>query len=83
MMAKNTASKVRKADNQASDRIEARVPRAAFTIKEFCEAHRLSEAMYYKLRNAGLGPREMRAGRRVTVSLEAAIDGRRSRENAA
>ncbi|MCK1343893.1 hypothetical protein IVB52_10195 [Bradyrhizobium sp. CW11] len=63
--------------------MEARVPRAAFTIKEFCEAHRLSEAMYYKLRNAGLGPREMRAGRRVTVSLEAAIDGRRSRENAA
>lgn len=83
MMAKNTASKVRKADDQASDRIEARVPRAAFTIKEFCEAHRLSEAMYYKLRNAGLGPREMRAGRRVTVSLEAAIDWRRSRENAA
>lgn len=83
MMVKNTASKVRKADNQASDRIEVRVPRTAFTIKEFCEAHRLSEAMYYKLRNAGLGPREMRAMRKVTVSIEAAEEWRREREKAA
>jgi len=83
MMVKSTASKVRKADNQASDRIEARVPRAAFTIKEFCEAHRLSEAMYFKLCKVGLGPRVMRAGRRVTISMEAAIDWRRARENAA
>jgi hypothetical protein len=59
---------------------EADVPRAVYTIKEFCKAHRLSEAMYFKLRNAGLGPREVRAGRRVTVSLEAANDWRRERE---
>jgi hypothetical protein len=59
------------------------VPRAAFTIKEFCDAHRISPAMYFKLRDAGLGPREMRAGRRVTISLEAATDWRRAREKAA
>jgi hypothetical protein len=62
---------------------EAEVPRAVFTIKEFCAAHRLSEAMYFKLRNVGLGPREMRAMRKVTISLEAASDWRRAREQAA
>jgi hypothetical protein len=58
------------------------VPPAVFTIKEFCEAHRLSEAMYFKLRNAGLGPREMRALRKVTISIEAAERWRRERERA-
>ena len=62
---------------------EPNVPRAVYTIKEFCEAHRLSEAMYFKLRNAGLGPREMRAMRKVTISIEAAEDWRRACENAA
>ncbi|MCK1606775.1 hypothetical protein IVB02_36750 [Bradyrhizobium sp. 166] len=56
--------------------------RAAFTIKEFCEAHRISEAMYFKLCKVGLGPRVMRAGRRVTISMEAATDWRRAREHA-
>lgn len=56
------------------------LPWKAFTIKEFCEAHRLSEAMYYKIRAAGLGPREMRAMRKITISIEAAEDWRRERE---
>lgn len=60
---------------------EIETPRAAFTIKEFCKAHRLSEAMYFKLRKAGLGPREMRAMRKVTISLEAAEEWRRARES--
>lgn len=59
------------------------VSRGAYTIPEFCEAHRISQSMYFKLRNAGLGPREMRSMRRVTISIEAAIDWRRARENAA
>ncbi|AMN40184.1 hypothetical protein [Rhodoplanes sp. Z2-YC6860] len=61
---------------------EMDVQHAAFTIAEFCKAHRISEAMFFKLRNAGLGPREMRTGRRVTISLEAAHDWRREREAA-
>jgi hypothetical protein len=61
---------------------EPEVPRAAYTIREFCAAHRISEAMYFKLRDAGLGPREMRALRKVTISVEAAADWRRERENA-
>lgn len=60
--------------------IAGQTPRTAYTISEFCEAHRLSESMYFKLRNAGLGPREMRSMRKVTISIEAAIDWRRDRE---
>jgi hypothetical protein len=62
--------------------IAGQVPREAYTIPEFCEAHRISESMYFKLRNAGLGPREMRALRKVTISLQAATEWRRERENA-
>lgn len=60
--------------------VAGHVLREAYTIPEFCEAHRISQSMYFKLRNAGLGPREMRAMRKVTISLEAATDWRRERE---
>jgi hypothetical protein len=30
------------------------VPRAAYTIPEFCITHRMSERMYYKIRAEGL-----------------------------
>jgi hypothetical protein len=63
--------------------IAQQVPREAYTIPEFCKAHRISESMYFKLRAAGLGPREMRALRKVTISVEAAAEWRRARENAA
>jgi hypothetical protein len=62
---------------------EPEVQRAAYSIPEFCTAHRICEAFYYKLRNAGLGPREMRAMRKVTISVEAATEWRREREIAA
>jgi len=55
----------------------------AYTIKEFCAAHRLSEAMYFKLKTQNLGPREMAIGRRVAISIEAAADWRRQREQTA
>ncbi|MCK1718310.1 hypothetical protein IVA81_11270 [Bradyrhizobium sp. 141] len=58
------------------------LPRAAYSISEFCEAHRICEAFYYKLRAAGLGPREMRILGKVTISIEAALEWRRARENA-
>jgi hypothetical protein len=53
---------------------------AAFTIAEFCRAHRISQSMYFKMRNLGLGPREMAVGRRTLISIEAAADWRRERE---
>jgi hypothetical protein len=56
---------------------------AAYTIDEFCETHRISRAFYYKLRGERRAPREMRAGARVLISVEAAADWRRDREAAA
>jgi hypothetical protein len=57
--------------------------RAAYSIDEFAEADGLSVAMYFKLRNLGLGPDEMRVGRRRLISFEAAERWRRQREAAA
>jgi hypothetical protein len=73
--------KHRSSDEDSADD-DSLVARATYTIKEFCHAHRLSEAMYYKLRAAGLGPREMRALKKVTISIEAAAEWRRQREAA-
>lgn len=52
----------------------------AYSIKEFCEAHRISLAHYHNLRNAGKGPRVMRAGNRVLISRESAAAWRRACE---
>ena len=56
------------------------VERAAYSIREFCEAHRISESFYFKIRALGLGPRESRTLDKVTISNEAAADWRASRE---
>ena len=55
----------------------------AFTIRDFCQAHRISPAFYYKMRSEGWGPKEMWAGSRVLISFEAAAAWRRARETAA
>jgi hypothetical protein len=54
----------------------------AFTIREFCKAHGLGIASYYKLKRLGLGPREMLlAGNIIRISIEAAAEWRAAREN--
>lgn len=55
-------------------------PRAAFTVPEFCEAHRISQAKYYEMKKHGWGPVEMQVGRRRLISYEAASAWRRERE---
>jgi hypothetical protein len=55
----------------------------AFTIKEFCASHKISQAFYYVMKNEGWGPAEMHAGQRVLISHEAAAEWRRAREAAA
>ena len=55
----------------------------AFTVEEFCRAHRISGATYYELKKAGQGPDEMAAGRRRIISFEAAARWRKAREAAA
>ena len=54
----------------------------AYTINEFCLAHRISRATYYNIRKSGYGPREMHVGTGVRISREAAEEWRRERESA-
>jgi hypothetical protein len=57
------------------------VAMAAYSIKQFCAAHGISERYYYKMKREGIGPREMLVGRkRRLISLEAAAEWRRVRE---
>jgi hypothetical protein len=67
-----------------SRKIVGALERAAYTISEFCDAHRISRAHYYNLKKLGQGPDEARAGdRTVIITLEAAARWRRQREKAA
>jgi len=55
---------------------------AAFTIPEFCEAHRISRALFYVLAREGRAPAIIKAGRRTLISAEAAARWRRDMEAA-
>jgi predicted DNA-binding transcriptional regulator AlpA len=52
----------------------------AFSVDEFCAAHGISRAMFYKICSNGKGPRLMAVGARTLISLEAAADWRRQCE---
>jgi predicted DNA-binding transcriptional regulator AlpA len=54
----------------------------AFSIDEFCARHCFSRAYFYKLRQEGHGPREMKVGTRVLITAESAAAWRREREAA-
>jgi hypothetical protein len=56
--------------------------RAAFTVAEFCAAHRMSRSSLYNFWRSGTGPRYMRNGKKVLITIEAAADWRREREAA-
>lgn len=47
-------------------------PAEAFSIAEFCAAHRICRSTYYKLMESGLAPTQMNIGRRRLISREAA-----------
>jgi hypothetical protein len=55
----------------------------AFTIDEFCEAHRISREFFFKMQRDGWGPVVMQVGSRRLISQEAATNWRRQREQAA
>ncbi len=59
---------------------ESQIPRFALTISEFCQAHGISLAMYYKLRAVGKGPQEAHVLTKPIITLEAAADWRKARE---
>ena len=56
-------------------------PRLALSIPEFCEAHGISEGLFYKLKKQGDSPREMKVGTRTLITFESAAEWRRAREN--
>jgi hypothetical protein len=55
--------------------------RAAFTIAEFCFRNHLSKPLYYKERDLGRGPKEMRIGTSVRITVAAEREWQRLREN--
>jgi hypothetical protein len=64
----------------AADAAAAGVPRVAFSVAEFCAMHGISEGAYRRLRDQGIGPREVRVLRRVLITIEAATAWRKERE---
>jgi hypothetical protein len=58
------------------------VPPAAYSIAEFCSAHRISVDHYFALQRKGEGPKVMKAGARTLISVESAEAWRRAREAA-
>lgn len=55
-------------------------PHLAFSVPQFCRNHHLSTSFYYELKKEGLAPKEIRIGRKVLISTEAAADWRRDME---
>jgi hypothetical protein len=58
-------------------------PSLAFTIQEFCDAHRISRAHYYNLKRRGLGPVETDVGGVIIITKESAAVWRGQSEKAA
>lgn len=54
----------------------------AFSVDEFCHAHRISRALFYKMLAARCGPAIIKAGKRTLISAEAASAWRRRMEAA-
>jgi hypothetical protein len=58
--------------------------KVAYTIKEFCQAHGISESAYYQAQREGWGPKVMLIGKAGSrISEEAAAEWRRAMEERA
>ena len=53
----------------------------AFTVKEFCTAHRISKTLFYDLAKRGTGPVITKVGRKTIVSVESAKEWQRRMES--
>ncbi len=56
-------------------------PKAAYSVPEFCEAHRISRTLFYALRKEGQGPVVMKVAGRTIISRESAAEWRRRMES--
>jgi excisionase family DNA binding protein len=54
-----------------------------YTVREFCELHRVGLSTYYRLKKRGGAPLEILVGRRVLITREAAARWRKEREREA
>lgn len=70
---------VHRTKGKAKAKEDAPLP-GAYSIADFCKAHDLSQGMYFKLKTQGIGPAEMKVGRRILISIEAAQRWRAARE---
>ena len=57
-------------------KIAAQIPALAYSVPEFCAAHRISRALLYIMLRDGRGPRIFKAGRRTLISVDAAQEWR-------
>ena len=48
------------------------LPHVAYSVREFCVAHKISVSYYYVLKKLGRAPAEMQFGTRRIISAEAA-----------
>ncbi len=55
----------------------------AYTVNEFCEAHRIGRSLFYELAKEGRGPAVTKLGNRAVILGEAAREWRRARLNEA
>jgi len=63
-------------------RVVDEITRDGYTIPEFCQRFGISTPTYYKMRAAGIGPREMRMmGSVIRISADAVRDWIAAREN--
>jgi predicted DNA-binding transcriptional regulator AlpA len=77
-------------DTSLSDRKRARVVRDmpstgpdALSVAEFCAANGIGKTTFFKLRKLGKAPRTMPVGSRVLISVAAAKEWRKAREQEA
>jgi predicted DNA-binding transcriptional regulator AlpA len=54
-----------------------------FSVPDFCEAHGISKAFFYKLHKQGKAPPICKVGARSLITAEAAAEWRRSLEQEA
>ena len=52
----------------------------SYTIAEFCAAEHITAPTFYKLKRAGLGPKEMRHGAAIRISHRARLEWQKERE---
>ena len=52
------------------------IPPVAYTVAEFCHAHRISRSGLYQLWKQGQGPKFRRIGTKILISAESAREWR-------